>query len=110
MKLWIIRDKILIFLCRHKENKEKKEILEDIKKAKQIFLKEEARFMCHCFRKINPRKYDTVVNIGKIIPEFKPITFIKNVNPNKYFGAWWPITDRESRIKAFDKLIEIYSN
>lgn len=109
MKLWVIRDKILNYLRQNKENKEKKKILEDIKKAKQIFLNEEARFMCYCFRKVNPRKYYNIIDIRKIIPEFKPITFIKNVNPNKYFGAWWPITDRESRIKAFDKLIEIYS-
>ena len=99
-------DKILNFLY---PNKEKREILKDIKKAKQIFLQGEIRFMCNCFLEVNPRKYDTMINIGKIIPEFKPTTFIKNVNPNNYFRAWWPITDRESRIKAFDKLIEIYS-
>jgi hypothetical protein len=109
MKLWIIRDKILKFLCQNKENREKKEILEDIKKAKQIFLKEEARFMCHCFSKVNPIKYGVIEDIRKIIPEFKPTTFLVNFNPDNYFRAWWPITDRESRIKAFDKLIEIYS-
>lgn len=109
MKLWIIRDKILNFLRQNKENKEKREILEDIKKAKQIFLKRDASFMCYCFRKVNPIKYYTIIDIREVIPEFRPETFIKNVNPNNHFGAWWPITDRESRIKAFDKLIEIYS-
>lgn len=98
------------FLCLYKENREKKKILEDIKKAKQIYLKGEARFMCYCFLKVNPQKYCFIEDIRKIIPEFKPTTFIKNVNPDNYYRAWWPITDRESRIKAFDKLIEIYSN
>lgn len=65
--------------------------------------------MCYCFRKVNPEKYFSGYDIRRIIPEFKPITFIKNFNPDKYFSAWWPHTDRESRIKAFDKLIEIYS-
>lgn len=109
MKLWVIRDKILKFLCQYKEKQRKKEILKDIKKAKQIFLKGEASFMCYCFRKVNPIKYYTIIDISEIIPEFRPVTFINNVDPNKYNGAWWPVTDRESRIKAFDKLIEIYS-
>lgn len=109
MKLWNVRYKILNFLCLYKENKEKKKILKDIKKAKQIFLKEEARFICHCFKKVNPIKYSDIESIRKIIPEFKPTTFIKYVNPYKNFVGWWRITDRESRIKAFDKLIEIYS-
>lgn len=106
MKLWVIRDKILNFL---RQNKEKREILKDIKKAKQIFLTGKVRFMCYCFLEANPQKYYSVEDIRKIIPEFKPTTFIKNFNPDNYFRAWWPITDRESRIKAFDKLIEIYS-
>lgn len=109
MKFCVIRSKILNFLCQHKEKQRKKKILKDIKKAKQIFLKEEAHFMCHCFQKVNPQKYDTIVNIRKTIPEFQPLTFIKIFNPDRYFKTWWPITDKESRIKAFDKLIEIYS-
>lgn len=109
MKLCIIKNKILNLLYPNKEKQRRKEILKDIKKAKQIFLEEQMCFMCHCFRRVNPKKYDNVIEIRKIIPEFKPTTFTKGFNPNNYFNAWWSITDRKSRIKAFDKLIEIYS-
>lgn len=45
--------------------------------------------------------------IKNIIPEFTPETFGLNV---EYHGLWWKIKDNDSRIKAFDKLIEIYKN
>lgn len=92
----------------YKEKRRRKQILKDIKKAKQIYLDGE-EFMCFCLRKVNPDKYSSIHNIRKIIPEFKPTTFINEFCPDKYFGAWWPVTDRESRINAFNKLIEIYS-
>lgn len=100
--------RIKIWLTNYKEKRRRKQILKDIKKAKQIFLNGE-EFMCWCFQKVNSKKYNTCYSIRKIIPEFKPSTFINNFNPNRYFKAWWIHTDRESRIKAFDKLIEIYS-
>lgn len=51
-------------------------------------------------------KYGGPEKISDIIPEFKPETF----NADKpYHYPWWSTSDRESRIKAFDKLIEIYS-
>lgn len=45
-------------------------------------------------------------SIGSIIPEFN-----RDFLDAKYKErlAWWDIYDRESRIKAFDKLIEVYS-
>ena len=100
--------KIRTWFSNYREKRRRKQILKDIKKAKQIFLNGEES-MCFCFQKVNPKKYYTINNIRKIIPEFKPTTFINNFYPDKYFGPWWPVTDRESRIKAFDKLIEIYS-
>lgn len=101
--------KIKTLVSNYKEKRRRNQILKDIKKAKQVFLNEEEDYMCYCFRRVNIEKYNTRYDIRKIIPEFKPLTFINNFNPDKYFSAWWPITDRESRIKAFDKLIEIYS-
>lgn len=45
--------------------------------------------------------------IKYIIPEFIPETFGLNVDHN---CLWWDAKDIDSRIKAFDKLIEIYKN
>lgn len=44
-------------------------------------------------------------DIEKVIPEFNP-DFFETV-PNKQ-NYWWNIFDQESRIKAFDILINIY--
>ena len=61
--------------------------------------------MCHCFYRVTSFEcYDDIV---KVIPEYKPSTFGSDREDAK--GAWWLSTDKESRIKAFDKLIEIYS-
>lgn len=46
-------------------------------------------------------------DIKNIIPEFIPETFGLNV---EYPHLWWNIDDINSRIKAFNKLIEIYKN
>ena len=46
-------------------------------------------------------------DIKNIIPEFVPETFNINV---EYHHLWWDADDIDSRIKAFDKLIEIYKN
>ena len=62
--------------------------------------------MCYCFMNIEPSFccYEDIVNE---IPEFKQSTFgLVDVNKK---GPWWSVNDRESRIKAFDKLIKIYS-
>lgn len=45
--------------------------------------------------------------IKYIIPEFIPETFGLNV---EYNHLWWDTEDINSRINAFDKLIEIYKN
>jgi hypothetical protein len=51
-------------------------------------------------------KYANYEQIRRRIPEFKPETF----NAHKpYHYPWWNPIDREPRIKAFNKLIEIYS-
>jgi hypothetical protein len=90
----------------YRENRRREQILKDIKKAKQIFLNEEEDYMCYCFRAVNCGKYLGWKDIHKVIPEFIPQTFGRDI-PSR--GAWWNISDRESRINAFNKLIEIYS-
>lgn len=48
-----------------------------------------------------------------LIPEFDPYILngkssLFNDNRDYYKHYWWELSDKESRIKAFDKLIEIY--
>lgn len=95
------------FIKRWKERRRRKAILKDIKKAKQFYVNRRERFMCKCFFRVDFVKYPYYDVIRQRIPEFKPDTF--NADPNNFYGAWWDPRDRDSRIKAFDKLIEIYS-
>lgn len=46
--------------------------------------------------------YDDII---KFIPEFNPEFCEGNINKTWY---WWHINDTESRIRAFDKLINLY--
>lgn len=82
----------------------RRRILRDIKKAKRYYQKGMIDFMCLCFMRVSIKycKYP----IDSIIPEFNR-DFL-----NAYYKdcrAWWSWSDRESRIKAFDKLIKVYS-
>ena len=95
------------FIKRWMERRRRKAILKDIKEAKHIYLCGQTPFMCHCFMMADYGKYGCYENIREIIPEFSPETF--NVCLAKGCHVWWHPCDRESRIKAFDKLIEIYS-
>lgn len=90
----------------YKEKRRRKKTLEIIKKARQAYLDRRSPFMCICFH-IVEYSFSSYDDIVREIPEFKPSTFGLYVGEIK--GRWWPIKDRASRIKAFDKLIEIYS-
>lgn len=82
----------------------RRRILKDIKKAKKCFEETDAEFMCIAFKRINTKYIYNSIN--SIIPEFNR-DFL-----NAYYkdsSAWWSWLDRDSRIKAFDKLIEVYS-
>lgn len=96
------------FIKRWMERRRRKAILKDIKEAEYIYRCGQPHFMCHCFMKVDYDKYGCYENIREIIPEFKPETF--NIRLAGDCHVWWPPSDRKSRIKAFDKLIEIYSN
>lgn len=95
------------FIKRWKERRRRKAILKDIKEAKSIYLSGRERCMCLSFFAVDTDKYIDYDKIQRRMPEFKPDTF--NVNPHAVGGFWWNVNDRDSRIKAFDKLIEIYS-
>lgn len=95
------------FIKRWIERRRRKTILKDIKKAQYIYLIGKNPFMCNCFMLVNFDKYGSYEKIRQRIPEFKPQTF--NVGQPNVYAHWWHPRDSESRIKAFDKLIEIYS-
>jgi hypothetical protein len=88
-------------------------IIKVLKEAKEIYNQYSGVGMCSCLvdailkqPELNPEKH-TVLPYSRIteyIPEHNPKFFgIKN-----YFMYWWPRYDRESRNKAFDKLINLY--
>lgn len=85
----------------------RKSILEDIKNAKDIYLKYECDFMCVCFYRVDYKKYRTTNKLQKRIPEFNR-EFLEAKKPDGCI-AWWDPDDSDSRIKAFDKLIAVYS-
>lgn len=95
------------FIKRWRERRRRKAILKDIKKAKRLYINHRARFMCMCFFHVDCMKYTYYRLIRQRIPEFTPETF--GVCSDDINIHWWDPRDRESRIKAFDKLIEIYS-
>lgn len=89
------------------ERCKRKSILKDIKKAKDIYIRHESDYMCFCFFNVDSEKYWNPVKIRERIPEFNR-EFLGAKMPYGN-GIWWEDDDRNSRIKAFDKLIEIYS-
>lgn len=82
----------------------RRRILRDIKKAKKCFEETDAEFMCVAFQRINSKYLYN--HIDSIIPEFNRDFLNAEYKDSR---AWWSWSDRESRIKAFDKLIETYS-
>lgn len=84
----------------------RKRILKDIKKAKKIYELRIEDFMCLSFMAANSKYFN--IPIDSVIPEFNR-DFLNAKYKQGKFSIWWLRDDRESRIKAFDKLIEIYS-
>lgn len=97
------------YIKQWKERRRRKSILEDIKKAKALYLRHESSYMCVCFSCVDGKKYGWGSNqICERIPEFNR-EFLNAIETSCDTGPWWPSGDRKSRIDAFDKLIEIYS-
>ena len=81
-------------------------------KAKEVYKKISGKVgMCYCLiQAINDCNYNNGVNYDILLynfPEFNPKYFKSTAIPC-YF--WWNIEDVESRLKAFDTLIELYKN
>ena len=105
-------------------------ILELLQKAKKLYLENQGKVgMCWCIKVIanEGKSKEEQRDKGQVpyagikaqIPEFNP--FYLNApevqckilgNPYLEIGLefWWDVNDSESRIKAFDTLIEIYEN
>ena len=110
-------------------------IIDLLKQSKELYLqeiegKDYIRFpgMCWCIKTIANKGKSRIEqnNKGHVpykiikaqIPEFSP-TYLKSYKV-EYFASrpylqiglefWWDVDDTESRIKAFDKLIELYEN
>lgn len=104
--LHLIRKWVNNLIERRRRIARRKKTLEIIKQAKQVYLDGKECCMCFSFMRVEP-SFWCYKDIVKRIPEFTPPTFgLPFVDIN---GVWWPVNDRASRLKAFDKLIEIYS-
>lgn len=88
------------------KNRRRKQTLKIIKQAKQVYLDGKECCMCFSFMRVEP-SFWCYQDIVERIPDFTPPTFGLPFVGIK--GIWWPHRDRVSRLKAFDKLIEIYS-
>ena len=104
-------------------------ILELLQKAKKLYLENQGKVgMCWCIKVIaNQDKHPLeqsrrgqvpYASIKAQIPEFNPF-YLKSYKV-QYFAInhqlsvglefWWEVDDIESRIKAFDTLIELYED
>lgn len=87
-------------------------IVDVLKEAKEFLLKSDKEMgMCKCIKwvcKSNSIKYTTLPCIRQNIPEFNCIYLTGKDIP--VFLYWWPLFNKQSRIKAFDKLINLYKN
>ena len=104
-------------------------ILELLVKAKKLYLENQGKAgMCWCIKVIanEGKSREEQSNKGQVpyasikaqIPEFNPF-YLKSykaeffaINQHLSVGLefWWKITDVESRIRAFDTLIELYED
>ena len=84
----------------------RRRILRDIKRAKKYYQEGRANYMCNALHMVDIKYREK--SIDSIIPEFNR-DFLNAKYKQYYHTAWWDSSDRESRIKAFDKLIEVYS-
>lgn len=98
-----------------KNRKRLKYILKCIKKAKNNYINEyyinfpvNSKGLCYYLSKEFNSSMMSYGELKKIIPVFTPEFFnIKNCNILCY---WWDRHDKQSRINAFNKLIDYYTN
>jgi hypothetical protein len=87
-------------------------IVDVLKEAKELLSELNGEIgMCFCIIWIcncNDLKYTSLYYIRKNIPEFNSL-YLTGIN--KSMGEyWWDPEDKQSRLKAFDELINLYNN
>lgn len=87
------------------EKRRRKQILKDIIKAKEYYVNRDFFSMRFCFYAVDNNYL--AFGVDYFIPEFNR-EFL-GATTNASASIWWSILDRQSRLKAFDKLIEVYS-
>ena len=104
-------------------------VLELLQEAKKLYLNNQGKVgMCWCLKVVanegksreeqRDRGHIPYASIKAQIPEFNPFYlksykaefFAINRHLQEGLEFWWEVTDVESRIKAFDTLIEIYKD
>lgn len=75
-----------------------------IKKAKKLYQKGYSPYVCICMQ----QAFSSMIHLKERVPEFNPSFF--GVNSCYHDGGWWPISDKVSRIQAFNLLINVYEN
>lgn len=89
-----------------------KEIYELLVKAKEYYISRSFYRLGMCFfiREMAIREglieeFSNYTEVYDLIPEFNP-AYLGGSDETDY---WWDLSDSESRIKAFDKLINLYA-
>lgn len=91
-----------------------KQILKIIREAKDSYVNDKGFPTGMCWH-LKLALYNNGINVAynkeipKYIPMFVPEFFGLHVDV-PYDYHWWILSDKESRIKAFDKLIKYYEN
>lgn len=90
-------------------------IVNVLKKTKQFLIKSDKYIgMCECIKcvcYINYIKYTTLQCIKQNIPEFSYLYLVSKIDMDvPVHDYWWDPSDKQSRIEAFDKLIDLYKN
>ena len=91
-----------------------------IKAAKKYYLQGKTRGMCYSFSRTIPTIFMKKAPfnlpaevIRHYISEYYPEYFNTKVIDDPCscdYEFWWPTSNKESRLKAFDKLIQVYEN
>lgn len=83
--------------------------IEVLKQAKEIFLERKNIGMCYAITLVHWKYHKSMYpRFSENLPEFNREFLNPNSNPDNPY--WWDRNDVESRITAFDRLIEIYKN
>ena len=89
-------------------------IVDVLKEAKEFLLKSNKHYvggMCFCIESVcnqNNIKFTSTYCIKQNIPEFNSLYLAGIDEPIQEY--WWDPNDKQSRIEAFDKLINLYKN